>query len=442
MSRRPTARSSKPIRSKGGTAIRVSKDGKVEAPCPQCGTVFRVPATELEKKIIECSECHKVFSARHTAGRKAHAPDYTKAYIGFGALALGLVVLFAVMASTGGDGGTSTKKVAGGGPAKASTAETYSVGTHPRAAMLARWAESVASNNRLVMGTHTDLTEVGKLLGTPPRDSDAVLKALSTHELTKSLRELDCASATLASAADMTAEAGKGTLFMVPKEGDARWRKGTRGEIEVQFRKDQGEQIVVTGWNVKTEPAKAAGEAAAKAAADTTPAADKPLQVEITDSGGTRKVAEVKPTAMGHWEKATPAQQKVADDRVAEILRSVNADNPRDAGGMNRAVLQARTIDDVNALVPRILNAMFELYGDTVANNDKLSQLNRALYGLTGWAVNYQVASSGDAAKDKAERESCVRQWFAWYHQNKANLWVNRAAEESLEPTGEQPPRK
>ena len=86
-------------------------------------------------------------------------------------------------------------------------------------------------------------------------------------------------------------------------------------------------------------------------------------------------------------------------------------------------------------MVPRILNAMFELYEDPNTNNDKLSQLNKALYAITGWAVNYQVRSSEDAAKDKAERQSCVRQWFGWYKQNQANVLRYKEAEE----TGDEP---
>ncbi len=433
--------------SKGGTAIRVAKDGKVDAPCPQCGTVYRVLAENLDQ-VIKCQECGKVFPARHTAGRKAHAPDYTKAYLAFGGLGLVLVALFLVMSNSGGSKAKEVKaqtQANAQAQANQKKGDAYSVGTHPRAVQLQRWAEAFATDNRLVMKTNTDLTAVGKLLGAPDRDPDAALKALATHALTQPLRDFAVASATLAGNDDMTAETGRGTVFLVPKANDARWRKDTRGELEVTFRKDDGDTILVTGWTLKSEPApqKGGGRApAAKPAASDAPIAqgDKPAEAEITDSGGTRKVAESEPRAMGHWEKATPELQKFADQVVADILFSVS--NEERAGAkFTRATLSVRTADEVGATVPRILNAMFELYQDPIANNDKLSQLNKGLVAIVGWSVNYQVQSTGDDAKDKAARQSCVRQWFAWYHSNKGNLLKNKEEQESLDdPAGE--PRK
>lgn len=433
--------------SKGGTAIRVAKDGKVDAPCPQCGTVYRVLAENLDQ-VIKCQECGKVFPARHTAGRKAHAPDYTKAYLAFGGLGLLLVVLFAVMSSSGGDKAKDAKaqtQANAAAQANQKKNDAWSVGTHPRAQQLQRWAEAFASDNRLVMKSNTDLAAVGKLLGAPDRDQDAALRALATHALTQPLREFAIASATLAGNDDMTAETGRGTVFLVPKANDARWRKDTRGELEVTFRKDDGDTILVTGWTLKSEPAPAKGGGRAatdKPASTDAPIApgDKPAAVEITDSGGTRKVAEAEPRAMGHWEKATPELQKLADQVVADILFSLSNETGA-AGKFTRATLSVRTADEVSATVPRILNAMFELYADPIANNDKLSQLNKALYSIVGWSVNYQVQGTGDDAKDKAARQSCVRQWFAWYHSNKGNLLKNRDEQENLEePAGE--PRK
>ncbi len=432
--------------SKGGTAIRVAKDGKVDAPCPQCGTVYRVLAENLDQ-VIKCQECGKVFPARHTAGRKAHAPDYTKAYLAFGGFGLVLVVLFLVMSNSGGSKAKEAKaqtQANAQAQANQKKGDAYSVGTHPRAVQLQRWAEAFATDNRLVMKTNTDLTAVGKLLGAPDRDPDAALSALATHTLTQPLRDFAVASATLAGNDDMTAETGRGTVFLVPKANDARWRKDTRGELEVTFRKDDGDTILVTGWTLKSEPApaKGGGRAASKPSTTDAPIAqgDKPAEAEISDSGGTRKVAEAEPRAMGHWEKATPELQKFADQVVADILFSVSGE-PGAAGKANRATLSVRTADEASAVVPRILNAMFELYADPIANNDKLSQLNKAIYTIVGWSVNYQVQGTGDDAKDKAARQSCVRQWFAWYHSNKANLLKNREEQENLDdPAGE--PRK
>ena len=46
---------------------------------------------------IECTECHRVFFAKTTAGKRVQAPDYTKAYIGFGVLGLVIVGIFVAM---------------------------------------------------------------------------------------------------------------------------------------------------------------------------------------------------------------------------------------------------------------------------------------------------------------------------------------------------------
>ena len=49
----------------------------------------------LDEK-IECSECHRVFFAKSTAGKRVAAPDHTKAYIGFGVSAVVIIALFAL----------------------------------------------------------------------------------------------------------------------------------------------------------------------------------------------------------------------------------------------------------------------------------------------------------------------------------------------------------
>ena len=72
------------------TGPKVGRDGKVDVGCPQCGAQYRVAADKLDSK-IECADCHRVFFAKSTAGKRVAAPDYTKAYIGFGVLAVAIV---------------------------------------------------------------------------------------------------------------------------------------------------------------------------------------------------------------------------------------------------------------------------------------------------------------------------------------------------------------
>ena len=52
----------------------------------------------LDEK-IECSECHRVFFAKSTAGKRVAAPDHTKAYIGFGVVIVAIIGLFAISGS-------------------------------------------------------------------------------------------------------------------------------------------------------------------------------------------------------------------------------------------------------------------------------------------------------------------------------------------------------
>lgn len=140
---------------------------------------------------------------------------------------------------------------------------------------------------------------------------------------------------------------------------------------------------------------------------------------------------------MPHWEKATPEQQKMADEVVADIIRS--ADNSAPGPLFNQATMKIQTMADKQATVPRVLNAMYELYADVNANNMKLSQLNRALVAWTGYAVNYQVEAGADPAKDKAQRESCVRQWFAFWWRYHGDLSEFFDARENLDEPLEDP---
>jgi hypothetical protein len=389
--------------------------------CPQCAAAYRVAEDMLDSK-IECGECHRVFFAKTTAGKKVKPPDNTKMYVGIGVGAVALIGLFAIMASSGEPPKTEP-------PPPPPKREVYGRSTHPRTMELVAWANALNTDNRLVLDRHSDFPALGKQLGVAnPTDTLEVVKALQTHEATKFLRELACEGGELASEADMTAPEGKGVVFVTAKPGDDTYEKRYRGEVELTFRMD-GNQTRVTGIGTKLppvrkkpDPSKATFKPIAEIAA--------PKQVEITDSAGTRKVNESQPAAVPHWDKATPEQQQKADEIVAMIVESAEGE-PR---LFNRATMSVRTLDEKKAVVPRALNAMFELYSDANANNMKLSQLDRALRAWTGFAVNYDPSDSGDAAKDKASRESCVRQWFAyWYRHGNTELKDHIEEAESLD---------
>ncbi|MBL9079462.1 MAG: hypothetical protein JNL08_18310 [Planctomycetes bacterium] len=396
--------------------------------------MYRLAAEALDEK-MECVECHRVFFPKTTAGKRVQGQDHTKTYMLMGGGALVLIVLFAVVSSSGGGEAPEQPKPA------AERREVYTPGNHPRTAQIVKWAQAMAADNRLVIQTHNDVTALKGKLGVAGGDDNAIYAAIASHDSTRFLRELQCDSASLENEAAMSGATGRALVYVTPKPGNDDWKKNTRGELLVSFRMD-GEQIKVTDWEVKMAPVRnPAKPDTSKTTFTPNENIAKPEMVDFVDSTGTaRKKTESQPTAVPHWKDATPAQQQKADQIVADILTSAD---PEAKGGLfTRATLQVQTIEDRKAVVPRVLNAMFELYGDVNANNMKLSQLDRALMAFTGKTVGYSPENSGDAAKDKAARESCVRQWFAfWWRYSNGDLSEFLDLRENLdEPLeGEQP---
>lgn len=419
-SRRSSAsRSSASRAAAGGKSSRAPKarsDGKVDCSCPQCGTRYRV-LEEQVSLLIECGECHRSFKPMTTVGKRAKGQDHTKVYVGFGVGALVIVGLFAL---SGGGGG---KDPAPPPTPTVAKAPVESLGSNPRSDQLVKWGQAIASGNTLVLQRHSDPLALAKLFGVEagPEADAKTIAALQAHDATRYFRELDCVSAALADQASLTGSTGKAVVYLTPRSGTDDYLTNTRGEFEVTFRID-GDQVRVTGLTELRAPARNPKKPDPR---NRTFAANKdiaaPKEQTITDSAGTRTVKESPPSAVPHWDKATPAQQKLADETVAKILRSADPESP--GGLFAGATLKIQELDDRKAVVPRVLNAMYELYSDVNANNLKLSQLNRAMVTFTGFAVNYQVESTGDPAKDKAARESCVRQWFAfWWRYSSGDL--------------------
>ena len=394
--------------------------------CPQCAAQYRIAADKLDSK-IECGECHRVFFAKTTAGKRVKPPDNTKVYVGFGVGLVAIIGIFVLSSS-------SQKEAPKPPPAPVVAQKQVSLGDNPRTAQLVKWARAVGENSLLILQTHSDLPAIGKQLGLAATDNDSVIKELQTHDGARLLRDMVCDSATLLTEADLTGSSGKAMLYVTPKPGDDTYKKNTRGELETTFRMD-GEQIKVTGWTIALPPVRMKSEPS-KGSYVPNKHIERAQEVTVTDSAGTRKVMESKPTALPHWEKATPEQQKMADEVVAQVLQSAEPDAPGYL--LTRATLRPKTDEDRKAVVPRLLNAMYECYSDVNANNMRLSQLNRAVVAIVGFGVNYQVEGSSDPAKDKAERESSVRQWFAFWYKFSNDFSKWRETEENLDrPTGE-----
>lgn len=365
----------------------------------------------LDEK-LECQECHRVFFPKTTAGKRANPQDYTKVYVGFGIGALFLVILFAVMSNTGSEPAQPPVRK------PVVEAEIFTRGTHPRTQQIVNWARAVREDNHLVISTYSDMPALAAMMELDSSDSHAVIAALQTHPSTQWIRDLECTSGSLASDDHMESSTGKCVIYLVPERGNKDYRNDDRAELELEFRMEN-DQVKVGGWKIVRHIMRLTPDPNRKKTFVANKDIEHAKTVEISDSMGTREVMESEPGPLPHWEKADAALRAKVDEVIAGVLRSAEPDGPPIA----RFTLKIRSLEERKAAVPRALNAMYELYGDVNANKMKLSQLDRALRDWTGYANNFQVRDSDDPARDKKERESCVRQWFAfWWRYSSSEL--------------------
>jgi hypothetical protein len=224
-------------------------DGKIDVHCPDCGTRFRIAGDLVDQK-IECAECHRVFFAKASA-KRVRPPNYTKAYVTFALVGLGIVGLFWALSN---DQEKSSNTFATTEPA-AAPAKPAPIDrtTHPRAHQVFKWAAAVGDDNRLILKTHSDLVAIGRTLGVAnPRNQDAVLAALATDESSKYLREMAPQRAVLNADDAMDGPKGRATVFLTGKPGTKDFQSA-EAEVEVMFQMD-GEQVKVTGWMVTRRP--------------------------------------------------------------------------------------------------------------------------------------------------------------------------------------------
>lgn len=436
VARRPASSSRNSDRGKSGRSgagrpgPRARTDGKLDVFCPQCSAQFRVAADALDQK-IQCTECHRTFFAKTAVGKPRKQKDYTKTYVLFGVLTLFIVVTLALMS---------------GGGSKPANAETPVVAkrtidknTHPRADRLKEWAQRVKQGDKFGIIDGTDMAAMLTQFGLPAADyanaqgaqkealNDAILDAFKTNEAARYLRDLELTSASLETIEDAESSTGAGILYLSAPQGSKRYLWNRQCQIKVRFRADgAGNATKVTGWETLVKPMEtdptAGGAHHDKIAA--------PKQATSVD-GRNATISESEPCALEHLASATPEMRAEIDKLIEEL---VNADP--DAAGpppLNRISAQLkRTGDRGREVVPRLLNKMYELYPDPIANNMKLVQVNAVMKDITGLDYAYDQRDSGDATKDKAKRQSTIRQWFAYWYSGFQKDW-NIEKEESLE---------
>ncbi len=238
----------------------------------------------------------------------------------------------------------------------------------------------------------------------------AVVAALTKHEAARLFSEMECTSAEISQDA-VAAGLGPVVFYFDAKAGDSVYDRKAGAQVTAQWRMD-GSQMRVGSLALTLKPV-VRGRRPGDEAKTFVPSAEvaKPRQAETSRGGVATKVTESDPAAIAHLaDTPEPLRQKI-DKLVADVIASADPESPGALWG--RATAQLKEIG--KPAMPRLMNALFELYSDVQGNNQKISQVTRSLLDLTGMAFAYDVRGTGDAAKDKPARESVIRQWFAWW---------------------------
>jgi hypothetical protein len=434
--RRPTSAASQSSSSRAGRTAagpRARSDGKVDIYCPQCGAHFRLPAEQLDSK-VQCTECTRTFFAKTAAGKRAHKPDNTRVYVGLGIFAVVAIVGLVML-------NQSPKPVPKPAPVVTGPSQ-LDIDREQRRGQVRRWAEKVSQGDLIGVRQTSDMGALQAALGVSAeligdeRDQ-AIMAAMRTHDATRLLHEMDGKNASV----DVPSEfaqtpTGKATLYLTTLPGDDTFDAKAGAQVELDFRAE-GSELRVTGFKLTMRPVrrKPRPEDAGKYFKPSTEIA-RPEDKELQVGGQIVKVRESQPVALAHEAGTTPEQQQKIDALVADLLRSADPEAP--------GALFGRTCNELEKIgkpaIARLLNAMHDLYPDVNGNNQKLSQLDRCLLQLTGMQFAYDVRGTGDAAKDKAARESTVRQWFAWWWRFANDTHTDAIErEENLEPAPKKP---
>ncbi|MGE3175623.1 MAG: hypothetical protein AB7O97_23575 [Planctomycetota bacterium] len=407
--RSAASRSSSSTRRPGGAGRtpRGRSDGKVDIYCPQCGAHFRIADTALDSKVV-CKDCTRTFIAKTTVGKRAKVQDHSKVYVGFGVGAV-LVIGTLWMMSGGTD---EPPKVVAAEPTGPSQLE---LDTRARRDQAMRWAGALTKKDLFTLNNYSDMPALrtqlaldADLIG-DARD-EAFFAALQKDDAGRLFFEMECTAADIGQDA---VAAGKGTaeFYFQSKPGDTVYDPKAGARIQADWRME-GAQLKISGFRLTLKPV-VRGRRPGDEDKYFKPSTEiaRPELTETTRAGKTVKVRESQPVPIAHLEGTTEAQRTEIDQAVADLIYSASDDAPGNL--FNRALGRIRKHD--RAGVARLMNALNDLYPDVMGNNMKISQVNRALRDVSGLAWAYDHVGTGNAAADRATRESVIRQWFAWW---------------------------
>ena len=358
---------------------------------------------------IQCGDCQRTFFPKSVVGKRPKAKDYTKVYVGFGAAVVFIVGTLALM-------GRSPEAPPPRPTATAdNAARQLEIDRSARQEQAMRWARAVAASDMTTLRNYSDLGEVAKTLGvdaalTGEAREQAILAALQKHEATRLFTEMECVSADVPVDAVKNGS-GSVTFYFGAKPGDKVYDKTAGAQVASAWRMD-GSQMRLGAFVLSVKPI-LRGRRPGDEAKTFTPSAEiaKPKAAETTRGDKTVKVTESDPVAISHLaDTPEPLRQKI-DKLVQDVIASADPESPGQLWG--RATAELKKIG--KPAMPRLINALHDLYPDVQGNNQKISQVTRSLLDLTGMAFAYDVRGTGDASKDKAARESVIRQWFAWW---------------------------
>ncbi|MEC7584719.1 MAG: hypothetical protein VYE77_10400 [Planctomycetota bacterium] len=420
MAKRPSAgsRSASSRRSRtrprSGSTARARTDGKIDIYCPQCAAHYRIPETSVDSK-VQCTQCKRTFFAKTTAGKRTKAPDNTKVYIGFG---VGVLVFIIGLVALSGGNDTPRREpepqVTKTGPSPLELEQRQ------REEQIKRWVNYVATSDLIGIGRMSDMPALAAVLGVPddlegPAFDNEFLKRATNDDCMRLLFEMDCTAAE-AQIAEVGADSGSGTLYLAAKPGDTVYDKRAGAQLAIQWRMVNG-TLQVTSCAIKVPPVIRGPRSGGN---KIRPSADvaKPEIKEINLGGEKVKVRESPPVPLGHLEGTTPAQQAKIDELVTQLIDSADPESPgylfgRTTNALDKIVIVQEDGKERKPAIPRLLNALNDLYPDVMANNDKLKQINKALLQLTGMEFAYDFR--GNQPSKKPARVSTIRQWFAWW---------------------------